>query len=114
MKYSGIPVAVGTSMGLSSIGDAYINFGVTGGCFFMFFYGLLFNLFLKFFNRYSNKFPILMLFTCVVFYYPIRPDCEMQTILGHLFKATVIIFFVINFWKDRFSLRNDNKFHLTT
>jgi hypothetical protein len=28
MKYSGIPLLVGTSMGLSSIGDAYINFGI--------------------------------------------------------------------------------------
>ena len=112
MKYSGIPVAAGTSMGLSSVGDAYINFGVFGGCIFMFFYGLLFNVFLKLFNRFSIKFPILILFTCVVFYYPIRPDCELQTILGHLFKATVIIFFIINVWKDRFSLRNDGQFKL--
>jgi hypothetical protein len=39
MKYSGIPVLAGTSMALSSVGDAYINFGTTGGCIFMFFYG---------------------------------------------------------------------------
>ena len=43
MKYSGIPLLPGTSMGLSSMGDGYINFGIVGGIFFMFFYGMLFS-----------------------------------------------------------------------
>ena len=36
MKYSGMRLKKGTSMGLSSVGDAYINFGLVGGCIFMF------------------------------------------------------------------------------
>jgi hypothetical protein len=107
MKYSGIPVLAGTSMALSSVGDAYINFGTTGGCIFMFFYGLMFNLFLNIFQSRSNEFPILILLSCVAFYYPIRPDCELQTILGHLFKSTIIIFTMINLWKYKF--RVDSK-----
>lgn len=102
MKYSGIPVLVGTSMGLSSVGDAYINFGIFGGCIFMFFYGLLLNLFLIMFDHKSNKFPVLLLFTTVVFYYPIRPDCELQTILGHLLKSTFLILVMINLWQYNF------------
>jgi len=101
-KYSGIPVISGTSMGLSSIGDAYINFGVWGGCIFMFFYGLLFSYFLKLFYNKSKEFPIVILFATVAFYYPIRPDCELQTILGHLFKATLIIFVIVNVWRYNF------------
>jgi len=104
MKYSGIPVAVGTSMALSSLGDAYINFGIIGGAIFMFFYGMLFSFFLKIFNKKSKEFPIAILMSTVAFYYPIRPDCELQTILGHLFKATIILLFILAVWKNKFKL----------
>ena len=102
LKYSGIPLRSGTSMALSSMGDAYINFGVSGGVVFMFFLGLLYSEVLKAFNRHSKKFPILLLFTPLVFYYPIRPDCELQTILGHLVKSCFLIFVVFTIWKKQF------------
>jgi hypothetical protein len=105
MKYSGIPVAAGTSMALSSVGDAYINYGPLGGAVFMFFFGLLFNYFLKLFNKKSKDFPIAILLATVAFYYPIRPDCELQTILGHLFKSTIILFVILSVWKHNFKLR---------
>jgi hypothetical protein len=101
-KYTNMPVAAGTSMGLSSMGDAYINFGRIGGSIFMFFFGLLFNFILIKLNNYSIKFPILILFSCLVFYYPIRPDCELQTILGHMVKACFLIFMVVSIWKQKF------------
>jgi len=104
MKYSGMRIAKGTSMGLSSIGDAYINFGITGGCIFMFFLGLLFSEVLKAFSRYSKNLPILLLFVPLVFYYPIRPDCELQTILGHLVKSCFLIFVVFLVWKKQFKV----------
>ena len=104
MKYSGIPVAIGTSMALSSVGDAYINYGVLGGAIFMFFFGALFSYFLKLFNKKSKDFPIAILLATVAFYYPIRPDCELQTILGHLFKSTIIIFVILSVWKHNFKL----------
>jgi len=109
MKYSGFPVASGTSMGLSSVGDAYINFGVMGGCVFMFAYGLLFSLLLKYFKSKSLKYPVVLLFATAVFYYPIRPDCELQTILGHLVKASFIIMVVLNLWKHKFMLLVKNE-----
>jgi len=42
-KYTGLGVRPGTSMGLSSVGDAYLNFGIVGGCIFMFVLGFLYN-----------------------------------------------------------------------
>lgn len=102
MKYSGMRIAKGTSMGLSAVGDGYINFGVIGGCIFMFFLGLLYNTVIKGFKKYSASFPILILFTPLVFYYPIRPDCELQTILGHLAKSCFLIFVVFVFFKKYF------------
>ncbi len=92
IRYSGIMLSQGTSMGLSSVGDAYANYGIFGGWVFMFLYGLLFNLTLKIIGRQSKKYPTLILFSAIIFVYPIRPDCELQTILGHLFKASFLIF----------------------
>ena len=89
-------------MGLSSMGDAYINFGLFGGCVMMFFLGALFSFFLSGFDKYSKEYPALLLFVPMVFYYPIRPDCELQTSLGHLVKATFLIFIVMILFKKVF------------
>ncbi len=106
MKYTGIQIRQGTSMGLSSLGDAYINYGIYGGCAFMFLLGLLYSYVLKVFYKHSREYPILILFTALVFYYPIRPDCELQTILGHLFKSCFLIACMIFYFKRTFRLNN--------
>ena len=104
-KYSGIPLTEGTSMGLSSIGDAYINFDIFGAVIFMFILGLFYSWVLNYFHKKSKKFPILILFTALVFYYPIRPDCELQTILGHLVKSCFLLLGIFTVWKSKFSVR---------
>lgn len=104
MKYSGMNISQHTSMGLSSLGDAYINFGINGGFIFMFILGLLFSEVLKAFHKFSKIFPLLILFTPLVFYYPIRPDCELQTVLGHLIKSCFLIFVIHVLWKNKFRL----------
>jgi hypothetical protein len=109
MKYTGLALQRGTSMGLSSMGDAYINFGTFGGCIFMFFLGLLFSEVLNGFQKYSRYYPFLLLFTPLVFYYPIRPDCELQTSLGHLVKSCFLIYMLILFWKKDLSKMTTKK-----
>lgn len=104
MKYSGMRIRQDTSMGLSSLGDAYLNFGVFGGSVFMFFLGFIYSEVLNLFYRKSKDYPILILFTTLVFYYPIRPDCELQTILGHLVKSCFLIYFVFSVWQKEFRL----------
>jgi len=108
MKWSGMIIGRGASMGLSSVGDAYINFGVFGGMIFMFLYGLFFNEVLLFLSRKTSYYPILMIITPLIFYYPIRADGELHTLLGHLVKSCFLIFVLIQFWKSFFYL-NDQK-----
>jgi hypothetical protein len=103
-KYSGIPITPGTSMGLSSLGDAYVNFGIRGGVLFMLLLGLMYSEILRFFFRSQQMYPLILIFTPMVFYYPIRPDCELQTILGHLFKSIVLIFTVFMAWRHVFRI----------
>ena len=105
IKYSGMYLFPGTSMGLSSMGDFYINFGIIGGIICMFFFGLLFSEVMNAFYKHSFRYPILLLFAPLVFYYPIRPDCELQTILGHLVKSCFLIFVMIQVWKIKFMIR---------
>ncbi len=102
IKYSGMQIKRGTSMGLSSVGDAYINFGLVGGCVFMFFLALLFSGVLNGFYKHSKNYPILLLFVPLVFYYPMRPDCELQTSLGHLVKSTFLVYIMVLLWKYDF------------
>ncbi len=102
MKWSGMIIGRGASMGLSSVGDAYINFGIYGGMIFMFLYGLLFNKVLLFFKNKSIIFPVLMVFTPLVFYYPIRADGELHTLLGHLVKSCFLIYVIMQVWKPVF------------
>jgi hypothetical protein len=108
-KYARIPLAPGTSMALGATGDAYINFGVLGGCIFMFFLGLAFSEVLNGFYKFSKAFPFLLLFTPLVFYYPIRPDCELQTTLGHLVKSCFLIYMMLLFWKKDLSKVQNKK-----
>jgi hypothetical protein len=102
-KYSGIHLREGTSMGLSSLGDAYLNYGIIGGSIFMFVLGFSYSVMLNYFDKQSKKGqPILLLFIPLIVYYPIRPDCELQTILGHFVKTTFMILAAAYFWKSAF------------
>lgn len=90
-KYCGRKISDGTSMALSSVGDAYINFGIEGGWIFMFIWGLCISVLMNFMSKKSNDYPFLPLFALVIFAYAIRIECEMQTIMGHIVKSAVIL-----------------------
>ncbi|MBK7346579.1 MAG: hypothetical protein IPI98_06645 [Chitinophagaceae bacterium] len=104
-KYAGISLRKHTSMSLGSMADAYINYGRTGGCIFMFALGLFFNLTLIWFYNMGKKFPIIILFVPMAFYFPIRPDTALQTGLGHLVKCTFLIWVVFTYWAHIFETR---------
>lgn len=101
-KYSGINLTSSTSMGLGSLSDGYLNYGVFGGCVFMFCLGFLFSLGLIKLHQYSKNYPVLLLFAPLVYYYPIRPDCELQTSLGHFIKSLFLIWVIFTIFKKTF------------
>ena len=107
MKYSGIELGEGTSMGLSSLGDAYLNFGIFGGCIFMLVLGLFYSEILKIFHRHTFKYPILILFVPLIFYYPIRPDSELQTLLGHVVKSCFLLWIIFKYLSSLFKLQDE-------
>lgn len=108
-KFTGIGIQKGTSMAIGSLGDAYLNFGLFGGCVFMFLLGFIYCIVLNFFQKKSDNYPLLLIFTPLVFNYPIRPDCELQTILGHLVKSCFLLFVIFYYWKNVFSMEKNYK-----
>lgn len=107
-QYSGLVLRKHTSMSLSAMGDGYINFGIVGGCIFMFCLGLSFNIILLLFYRYNREMPVALLFMPLIFYFPIRPDTALQTSLGHMVKASFLVYMFFLFWKYDLSLKRKN------
>lgn len=108
-KYSGHVVFDSTAMGLGLLTDAYIEFGQYGAILYVFMWGLLYGFVLNQFEVRSGKYPILILFAMLAFIYPMRPDCETQTALGHLFKTTMLISIIVVCFKQSFLLPTQNK-----
>jgi hypothetical protein len=104
-KYSGHHIEKGTSIGLGLFTDAYVDFGDFGNfasMIYVFLFGLLYGYILYQSAQKSSRYPILLLFAILVFIYPIRPDCETQTALGHLFKSIILISGIVVVFRKKF------------
>jgi hypothetical protein len=104
-KYSGHHIEKGTSIGLGLFTDAYVDFGdfgIFGSMFYVFLFGLLYGYILHQIAQKSTYYPVLLLFAILIFIYPIRPDCETQTTLGHLIKSIILIAGIIVIFRKKF------------
>ena len=100
-KYSGIFISFGTSMGIGIVGDAWASFGYFGGLVMLFCFGLLLNYSLKYFQYLIKSFPLVYFLLPIIYIYPIRPDCETQTSMGHLVKTTFLVSFIVFYFMKR-------------
>jgi len=103
-QYAGHFLDSGTSMGLGLFTDAYIEFGKFGALLYVFLFGLMYGFILNQFFIRSEKFPVLIFFSVLAFIYPMRPDCETQTVLGHLFKTIMLLSIIFYFFRKTFEL----------
>jgi hypothetical protein len=101
-KYSGHTINAGTSMGLGIFSDGYIAFGTVGVWIFAFFFGLLFSIVFKIVESWSTISPFFVLFIFPILNYAVRPDCELQTILGHLVKSTLVFGLIMLYYRRYF------------
>jgi len=95
MKYTGLPLTLETSMGISVIGEAYINFGVYGGILFMFVYGLGMALLFKLFITLSITKPSLILWSPLLFLQAVKAETELVVILNHVIKSGILVLLFI-------------------
>lgn len=101
-KYSGHTIREGTSMGLGIIADGYVAYAYFGVIIFCFGLGLIFSLVFKIVEKWSRVSPFFILMLFPVLYYAVRPDCELQTTLGHLVKGTFTYWLVVRYYASYF------------
>jgi len=95
-RFTGKKLRDGTSMNLSVMGEAYANFGTTGGMMFMFTLALFFNLVLGNIYRISDHFPTLILWIPLLFLQVVKAETDFVTVINYLFKACIVVWFI--FW----------------
>ena len=95
-RFTGKPISEDTSMGLSLLGEAYANYGIFGGAFFMFLIGFFYNFFLLQIYRIAKKHPSLIFFIPLIFLQVIKAETDFSVILNHLIKASIAVW--ILYW----------------
>jgi hypothetical protein len=103
-QFSGHILNEGTSMGLGIFADGYIAYGVWGVYIFGFALGLIFSLTFKLVERWTKVSPFYVLLLLPLLNYAVRPDCELQTTINHLFKGILIYGFLVYLTRKRFTL----------
>ncbi len=91
-RFTGLQIANTTSMGISPLGEAYANFGETGGILFMVFFGTLFSLTYYGTLRYTLKHPTFLFWIPLIFYQAIKAETELLVIINQLTKGAVVAF----------------------
>jgi len=103
-EFSGHAINEGTSMGLGIFADGYIAYGTWGVYIFGFVLGLIFSLTFKLVERWSKISPFYVLLLLPLLNYAVRPDCELQTTINHLFKGILLYGFLVYLTRKRFTL----------
>lgn len=103
-EFSGHVINEGTSMGLGIFADGYIAYGAWGVYIFGFALGLIFSLTFKLVERWSKISPFYVLLLLPLLNYAVRPDCELQTTINHLFKGIILYGFLVYLTRKRFTL----------
>ena len=82
------------SIGLSPFGEAWGNFGKTGGIVFMFFFGLMFNFFFHLLLKIARKVPSLILWFPFLFFYAVQIESDIVTMVNSFTKAAIFAFLI--------------------
>ncbi len=94
-KISGIDIVEGTSMGLSTIGEFYANYGKSGGWLAMFLYGLFLAGFIKLLETVvGSGSPIILLWLLLFFFQVIKAETDLIKIVNHLLKSFLFFIFL--------------------
>lgn len=89
-RFSGHRINTGTSMGLGFFADGYIAYGQVGTYAFAFLLGLIFAGVFKLVEGWSRISPFFILLMFPILHYAVRPDCETQTVMGHIVKGIFV------------------------
>jgi hypothetical protein len=91
-RFTGLEILDGTSMGISPLGEAYANFGETGGIFVMAGFGAFFSALFYLSLIYVIKRPAFFFWLPLLFYQSIKAETEFLVVLNQLSKGAAVAF----------------------
>ncbi len=77
-------------MGLSPVGESYVNFGATWGAAFMLLLGLFYSGTFRVLRSLSTRWPLLLVFIPGTLQYAMRAEGELASGLNHVTKAFIL------------------------
>ncbi|NLR90500.1 hypothetical protein [Flammeovirga agarivorans] len=95
IKYTGLSLGKGTSMGLSIIGEFYANFGKIGSLICMIIWGYFLSLIWNRLYYSIFKKQILLFFLPLIFLQVIKAETELVVVLNHLLKSLFVVYLLI-------------------
>jgi hypothetical protein len=101
-RFLGIKEQLNYSMNIGPFGEAYGNFGVAGGVLFVLFYGLLLAWFLHKTLEKAKKYPSLIIWMPLLFYYVVTVETDILTTINSFVKSVVFVLLVYYFCKIAF------------
>ncbi len=87
------------SYNIGQMGDAYVNFGITGGAFFMFFYGLVLGFTENRVYVLSKKRPDIILWLPLILLPAILVESDIAQVFNHIVKAAFFMWVFFKFFK---------------
>ena len=102
-KYTGFKLQSNTSMGISLLGEAYLNFGTEGAWAFMLVFGLLTSLVIRGLFLLTRKYPTLWLWLPLILLHFVKAETELLVQLNYLTKSIMLVLLFV--WANRTFLR---------
>jgi hypothetical protein len=102
-KYTGFALQSTTSMGISLLGEAYINFGLRGAWVFLFVFGLISSFVIQQFFLLASKYPTIWLWFPLILLHFVKAETELLVQLNFLVKSTIMVYAFV--WANKHFLR---------
>jgi hypothetical protein len=102
-KYSGFELQSSTSMGISLLGEGYINFGVRGAWVFMFIFGLASSFVIQQFFLLASKYPTIWLWFPLILLHFVKAETELLVQLNFIVKSIIMVYAFV--WANKYFLR---------
>jgi hypothetical protein len=103
-RFLGIKKKLSYSMNIGPYGEGYGNFGTVGGVIFIFIYAILIAFFLHKVLEKSMKYPSLIIWIPLLFYYVLTVETDILTTINSFVKTIIFIIFIYWAAKKFFSI----------
>ena len=91
-KYTGYDLQSSTSMGISLLGEAYINFGLVGAWVFMFIFGFISSYVIRQFFLLAAQYPTIWLWFPLILLHFVKAETELLVQLNFLVKSIIMVY----------------------